>query len=186
MRYSAIARMLPRHLRRLVRDQRGISAVEFAMLLPLMITLYLGSVEISQGISINRKVTLTARTVTDLVAQVSSINNASMTNVLNASSAVMTPFPVSPLKVTVSLVSIDAQSNATITWSDGYNVTGKVPGSPVTLPAALLIPNTSLVWGEVQYNYAPAIGYVVTSNLTLKDQLYMRPRLSSTITRTVN
>jgi Flp pilus assembly protein TadG len=186
MGYSTIARMLPRHLRRLVRDQRGVSAVEFAMLLPLMITLYLGSVEISQGISINRKVTLTARTVTDLVAQVSSINNAAMTNVLNASSAVMTPFPVSPLKVTVSLVSIDAQSKATITWSDGYNIAGKVPGSAVTLPAALLIANTSLVWGEVQYNYTPAIGYVVTSNLTLKDQLYMRPRLSTTITRTAN
>jgi Flp pilus assembly protein TadG len=186
MGYSTIARMLPRHLRRLVRDQRGVSAVEFAMLLPLMITLYLGSVEISQGISINRKVTLTARTVTDLVAQVSSINNAAMTNVLNASSAVMTPFPVSPLKVTVSLVGIDAQSKATITWSDGYNIAGKVPGSAVTLPAALLIANTSLVWGEVQYNYTPAIGYVVTSNLTLKDQLYMRPRLSTTITRTAN
>ena len=186
MSYSAIARMLPRHLRRLVRDQRGISAVEFAMLLPLMITLYLGSVEISQGISINRKVTLTARTVTDLVAQVSSINNASMTNVLNASASVMTPFPVAPLKVTISLVSIDAQGNATIAWSDAYNTTARALNSGVTLPAALLIPNTSLVWGEVQYNYVPAMGYVVTSNLTLKDQLYMRPRLSATITRTAN
>jgi Flp pilus assembly protein TadG len=186
MRYSAIARLLPRHLRRLVRDQRGISAVEFAMLLPLMITLYLGSVEISQGISINRKVTLTARTVTDLVAQVSSINDASMTNVLNASTAVMTPFPVAPLKVTVSLVSIDAQSNAKIAWSDAYNTTARAANSVITLPTALLIPNTSLVWGEVQYNYVPAMGYVVTSNLTLKDQLYMRPRLSATITRTAN
>jgi Flp pilus assembly protein TadG len=183
MRHSAIARILPRHLLRLVRDQRGISAVEFAMLLPLMIALYLGSIEISQGISINRKVTLTARTVTDLVAQVSSINNAGMTNVLNASSAVMSPFPVSPLKVTISLVSIDAQSNATIAWSDAYNTTARAPGSGVTLPTALKIPNTSLVWGEVQYSYAPAIGYVVTSSVTLKDQLYMRPRLSATITR---
>jgi Flp pilus assembly protein TadG len=186
MRHSAIVKILSRHLPRLVRDQRGISAVEFAMLLPLMITLYLGAVEISQGISINRKVTLTARTVADLVAQVSSINNAAMTNVLNASSAVMTPFPVSPLKVTVSLVTIDAQSNATITWSDGYNTAGKATGSSVTLPTALRIANTSLVWGEAQYLYTPAIGHVVTSALTLKDQLYMRPRLSGSITRTAN
>ena len=186
MRHSAIARFLPHNLLRLVRDQRGISAVEFAMILPLMVALYLGAVEISQGISINRKVTLTARTVTDLVAQVSSINNASMTNVLNASSAVMTPFPVSPLKVTVSLVSIDAQGNATIAWSDGYNTAGKTVGTAVTLPAALAIANTSLVWGEVQYLYTPAIGYVITNVLTLKDQLYMRPRLSTSITRTAN
>ena len=59
-------------------DERGVSAVEFAMLLPLMLTLYLGGVEVSQGVSIDRKVTLTARTVADLVAQVSSINTTGL------------------------------------------------------------------------------------------------------------
>jgi Flp pilus assembly protein TadG len=59
------AEALSRHLRGLIRDQRGVSAVEFAMLLPLMITLYLGAVEISQGVGIDRKVTLTTRTVAD-------------------------------------------------------------------------------------------------------------------------
>ena len=64
---------LPQYLVRLGRDQRGVSAVEFAMLLPLMITLYLGVVEISQAVGIDRKVTLTTRTVADLASQVKSI-----------------------------------------------------------------------------------------------------------------
>ncbi len=85
-------------------DQRGVSAVEFAMLLPLMITLYLGTVEISQGIGIDRKVTLTTRTVADLASQVSSINNADMTNLLTASAAVIAPYDATKLKVTVSRV----------------------------------------------------------------------------------
>ena len=50
-----------RPVRRLLRDKRGISAVEFAMLLPLMVTLYLGGVEVSQAVAIDRKVTLIAR-----------------------------------------------------------------------------------------------------------------------------
>ena len=78
------------------RDQRGVSAVEFAMLLPLMITLYLGAVEISQGVAIDRKVTLTARTVADLASQVTSINNSDMTNMLNAAAAVIAPFAAEP------------------------------------------------------------------------------------------
>ena len=78
--------------RSLRRDERGVSAVEFAMLLPLMLSLYLGAVEISQGISADRKVTLTTRTVADLVSQVSSINNSDMSNSLNAASTVMAPF----------------------------------------------------------------------------------------------
>jgi Flp pilus assembly protein TadG len=165
------------------RDERGVSAVEFAMLLPLMITLYLGTVEISQGVGIDRKVTLTTRTVADLASQVSSINNSDMTNLLNASSAVISPYDVTKLKVTVSLVTIDANGQAKVTWSDTFQGTKRAVGSTVTLPAALNVANTSLIWSEVAYNYTPTIGYVVTGTLNLSDQIYMRPRLSDTVTR---
>ena len=57
---ARIWRFLPRPLARLCRDRRGVSAVEFAMVAPLMIALYLGCVEISDGVAVDRKVTLTA------------------------------------------------------------------------------------------------------------------------------
>jgi Flp pilus assembly protein TadG len=167
----------------LASDERGVSAVEFAMLLPLMLSLYLGSVEVSQGIGADRKVTLTARTICDLVSQVSSIGNADMTNALNASSSVMAPFPTANLKVTVSSVKIDATGKATIDWSDSFNGTARAKGSTVTLPAALNVANTYLIWSEVQYTYKPVVGYVVTGTLTLHDQIYMRPRLSDSVVR---
>jgi Flp pilus assembly protein TadG len=168
----------------LAGDERGVSAVEFAMLLPLMLVLYLGTVEVSQGIGADRKVTLTARTVGDLVAQVSSMSNSDMTNSLNAATAVMAPFPTGNLKVTVTSVSIDGNGNATVDWSDSYNGTARSKGSTVTLPSALVVNNSSLIWSEVQYSYTPTIGYVVSGTLTLKDQIYMRPRLSDKVSRT--
>lgn len=174
---------LARKLRQFVRDRRGVSAVEFAMLLPLMVTLYLGGVEVSQGISADRKVTLTTRAVADLASRVTSINNADMSNILNASSAVMTPYSKANLKVTVTCVNIDATGKATVSWSDTYNGTARAKGSAVTLPSALNVANTSLIWSEVEYAYTPTIGYVITGTLTLKDQIYMRPRLSDTVTR---
>jgi Flp pilus assembly protein TadG len=181
---ARLARYAVGPLRRLARDDRGVSAVEFAMLLPLMLTLYLGTVEISQGIGADRKVTLTARTVGDLVAQVSTINNAEMTNALNAAAAVMAPFPVSKLKVVVTSVSIDGNGKATVDWSDTLNGTARSKGSVVTLPTALVVKNTSLVWSEVEFSYTPTIGYVVSGTLTLKDQIYLRPRLSDKVART--
>src|SRR5262249_43774950 len=87
------ADLCKQRLLRFSGDQRGVSAVEFALLLPLMVTLYLGVVEISQGISADRKVTMTARSIGDLVAQASSMSNSDMTNSLNAATAVMAPFP---------------------------------------------------------------------------------------------
>jgi Flp pilus assembly protein TadG len=168
---------------RFVSDEQGQSAVEFAMLLPLMLTLYLGTVEVSQGVGIDRKVTLTTRTAADLAARVSSINNSDMTNLLNASTAVIAPYDPSKLKVTVSLVSIDANGQAKVAWSDTLGGTKRATGSTVTLPAALNIANSALVWSEVSYSYTPTIGYVVTGTLNLSDQIYMRPRLSDSITR---
>src|SRR3989475_12740772 len=110
---TAISRLsLRHHLACFAQDRYGVSAVEFAMLLPLMITLYLGSVEMSQGVGIDRKVTLASRTVADLASQVSTIVSSDMTNILNASSSVIAPYDASKLKVTVSAATIDANAAA--------------------------------------------------------------------------
>jgi Flp pilus assembly protein TadG len=183
MRTYTLLPQLPHRLERFVQDRRGVSAVEFAMLLPLMLTLYLGAVEISQGVSIDRKVTLTTRTVADLASQVSSINNSEMTNMLNATAAVISPFDETKLRVVVSAVAVDANGVAKVAWSDTKNGSARSVGESVTLPAALNIANTTLIWSEVSYAYRPTIGYVVTGTLNLSDQIYMRPRLSDTVNR---
>lgn len=169
---------------RFARDKRGVSAIEFAMLLPLMVTLFLGGVEISQAVSIDRKVTLTTRTVADLASQVATITNADMTNILNASTSVMSPYGTSTLKITISCVTIDSAGRATVAWSDTRNGTARTVGSAVTLPSALAVPSTTLIFSEVSYGYTPTIGKFITGTLSLADLLYMRPRLSDTITRT--
>lgn len=172
-----------RSLQRFSSDQRGVSAVEFALILPLMLAMYLGSVEISQGIAIDRKVTLTAHTVADLASQSPNITDAAMNNILSASAAVIQPYDASSLAVTVSSVSIDANGNATVDWSETLNGTARAKGSSVTLPSAIAVPNTSLIFGEVNYNFTPQIGYVISGTLTLADQMFLRPRLSNQVTR---
>ena len=167
--------------RRFAGDAKGVSAVEFALVLPLMLTLYLGGVEVAQAISASRKITLVSRTVADLASQSSSISETNMTNLLNASAAVVSPFSSSTLKVTVSQVKIDGNGNATVDWSESRNGTKRGVGSSVTLPEALKVNNTWLIWSEAEYGYTPAIGYVMTGTLQLKDQMYMRPRLSDSV-----
>lgn len=167
-----------------VDDRRGISAVEFAMLLPLMIALYLGGVEISTGIAIDRKVTLVARTLADLVSQASSVNSTDVTNILSASAAVVQPYDDSKLKITVTSVKVDSQGNATVAWSDTKNGSARAVGATVTLPSALNVPSTSLIWAETQYAYTPSVGFMITGTRNLTDQIYMRPRLADCVLRT--
>ena len=165
----------------LVRDARGVSSVEFALLLPLMIGLYVGGTELSQGIAIARKVTLTSRTVSDLVSRVTTTNTSDLQNSLNAAVAVIAPYAAGHMSVTVSQIKIDNSGKATIEWSCSYQGTAHQAGDAVTLPASMVVPSSYLIWGESQYDFTPRIGYVISGTLHLKDQVYMVPRLSKNV-----
>jgi Flp pilus assembly protein TadG len=174
---------VPAPFRRFARDQRGVSAVEFAILLPLMLTMYLGGVEVSQAVSADRKTTLVAHTIGDLTAQASNVSSADMTNVLNAGAAVAYPLSSSNLTETVTAVCIDsAGTSATVLWSRTLNGTARTGIVTSLIPSALMVANTSLIWGEASYSYRPTIGWTITGTLNLRDKFFLRPRLSNSVT----
>ena len=172
-----MSRVFNFRIRSFKRDERGVSAVEFALLAPLMIGLYLGGVEVSEGISVDRKVTLAAGAVANLSAQSATLSTADMTNMLDATSTIMAPYSLGPLKITVSCINIDANKVATVKWSVTRN--GAVKSGSVTLPTALQVANTQLLFGEVSYAYTPTVGHVITSTINLSDTMYMAPRVSA-------
>ena len=159
------------------RDERAVSAVEFALLAPMMIGLYLGGVEISEGISVDRKVTLAAGAVANLAAQGAVLSVADMTDVLDATSTIIAPYSPGPMKITVSCVNIDANKVATVKWSVTRN--GSIRSGSITLPASLQVANTQLLFGEVSYTYTPTVGHVIKSSINLSDTMYMAPRISA-------
>jgi Flp pilus assembly protein TadG len=179
----ALARRFSCCLTRFAKERRGLAALEFAMLLPMMMTLFLGSVEITTGVAIHRKVTLTARTIADLSSQFSIIANSDMSNILNSSSDVIFPYAAANLQSVVSELAVNAQGQATVVWSDTLNGTARTVGSVVTIPTNLAVPNTYLLLGEASYSYTPSYAYVVTGTLTLSDQIYMRPRPANSVVR---
>ena len=164
-------------------DRRGMVAVEFALLLPVMLAVYLGGVEIGDGFAIDTRVTLVARSVTDLATQYVTIDNQDASNILGASTAIIAPYAAANIVVTVSEVTTDSSGNGTITWSDSLNGTARTVGSAITLPASLKTANISIILGEVTYNYTPALGYAVTGTITMLDSFYMMPRLVNSVTR---
>lgn len=192
--------------RRFSRDERGISLVEFAMLLPLMLTLFIGAAEISNAVAIDRKISIAARSVADLVAQVTTVSDTEMTNIKNAAKAVLYPFyPTATPKFgfVVSSVKIDNNKVARVQWSDieacavckdstGAALKVRTKDDIVTslIPAGVLIANTTLIWAEASYNYSPIIAgsdkdwfWKLTGDKPLTDQIFMRPRLSDCVQR---
>jgi Flp pilus assembly protein TadG len=167
-------------------DRRGVSAVEFALILPLMVTLYLGGIQISDALTISRKVTHVASTLGDLVTQAKNITNSDMSNIFDASAAVLAPYAASTLQMKVTSIKIDSTGKATVVWSDARNDTALAKNSVVTLPAGVTQNSTWIVTAEVHYPYAPWIGYVLTGTYDLHDQFYLRPRLTDEVTRSAS
>jgi Flp pilus assembly protein TadG len=164
---------------RFTGDRRGVSAVEFAFIAPVMVGLYLGCVEISDGVAADRKVSLVVDALSNLSSQVTTISSAQMTNILNASSSIIQPYSASNLTATLSCLKIDANRNVTVAWSATLNGTARAAGSSVTIPSALAVANSQLLFAEASYAYTPTIGYTISGTLTLSDKMYMAPRITA-------
>ncbi|MBX3445908.1 MAG: pilus assembly protein [Parvibaculaceae bacterium] len=166
------------------RNCAGLAAVEFALIVPLMLLFYLGSVEATNMLTANRRVTAVAYTAADLTAQAATISNADMTDIFSASSAILSPFPTGPLSVRITSVVANASGSPRVAWSDGFQIAPRTVNSTVTLPAGLVTPGTSVVMTEVTYGYSSPVSSVVTETLTFTETAYLKPRRAVTITRT--
>lgn len=171
-------------LARFLCEGGGVAAVEFALILPVMLLMYLGTVEVGNAVSANRKVVATASTIGDLAAQSSSIDDPTMSNIFAASSAVIEPFSASPLQLRISQIMIDANSKAWVSWSDAQNISALSKGQAFTgLPSNLTVANTYLIYSEVKYAYSSPVGQLIAGTLTMGDTFYLRPRVGTCVQR---
>jgi hypothetical protein len=79
----------------------------------------------------------------------------------------------------VSAVWIDDTGTAKVVWSEAEGATAYSDNTDVTslVPAALRTDESELIMSEVSYVYTPAVGYVITGNITLQDRMFFVPRL---------
>jgi Flp pilus assembly protein TadG len=182
MMQELLRRLRPQALvRRLAGDSAGVSAVEFALILPIMLVLLFGGIEVTDALTVQRKVTHVTSTLSDLIAQSKTISASEMDDILEASAAVITPYSDAKLKIKLTGVTIDANGKATVAWSRAKNDTAYTEGAAITLPTTVIEPSSFIVTGEVHYDYTPVVGYVMTGTFDLSDEFYLRPRLGTSI-----
>jgi Flp pilus assembly protein TadG len=172
-------------LAKLIRDRKGVAAVEFALSLPFLLLIYFGGVELTQGVTLNRQVALTSTTMATILSQYTTISaSTQLADILAASTQILAPYGNGTPKVVVSLITIDANKNATITWSRTLNGTAHTVGATAAVPANLDIANTTLIWSEASYAYAPVFDFLGLGPFNLYASIYMVPRESTTINLT--
>ena len=156
----------------------GNATVEFAFIAPVLILFYFATVELSLALEAKRKVTSTASTIGDLVAQTEEINAAEINAIFNAADAVMQPLDVGAIQLRVSSLVMNGDGDVEVAWSRASNMTAYACAEAVVIPAGVLTPGQSIILAETSYTYTPPIGSYLTGDIELQDTFYLRPRLS--------
>lgn len=174
-------------LKRFIADKRGVSAVEFALIAPLMILIYLGTAEAALMLMMDRKVTNAASTLGDLVARTPCIaNQAEIEGVFDAARSVMAPYNTedNALKLRVYSIKLEnlADEEYELQWEELSDESmPDFTGEPSLPDNLLTVEGTGVVVAEASYEYDPPFGQILEDSIVLKSKIYFSPRRSITV-----
>lgn len=185
-------------LSRLRLDRRGVAAVEFAFIAPVLLSLYFVTMEVSQAIEVNKKVGRVGSMVADLLTQQQTTNKSEVEAVLKIGESILQPYNRSKSTITVTAIQITDENTpkVQVAWSrkleNGTVGAGAAKNSITTVPDTLKIRNTFLIRVESQLAYKPVITWsaegkqvlglaAAFDGIGMKETYYLRPRMSSTV-----
>jgi Flp pilus assembly protein TadG len=184
---SVLGKIAARLPSRVAACQSGLAAVEFALILPIMVVLWIGGVEVTQALSVDRKLNNLASAVGDLTARRKKLSVAQVGEIFDIAPGAMFPYSTTGLQMRLTAVAIDSDGDATVDWSQanaattpysvGDDMNALVPANLRTAGGS----SSQIIMAEVSYTYTPAVGYVITGGLNLDDRMFFVPRLTNTV-----
>jgi Flp pilus assembly protein TadG len=185
-----LRRVKLRILGRFRRNERGLAALEFALILPVLITMLFGMGELSLAVGARSGISQVASTVGDLVAQSSAPSPTDLSNVYYAANTILYPYypQISASKPSIRITSVifDTATNSTtvgrVAWtcsqagSGSFAVASRAVNSTVTFTQPLLSSGGSVLMTEVAYSYASPTTQIVTGAINMRDSFHTKPR----------
>ena len=173
------------------RDEaKGVAAIEFAFLAPLMLLLYVGTIEISSAVSANRKLSRASSTLGDLLTQVECVSDNTLTDMINIIDDIMYPYDNT---VSTSIAGILVKgSKAEVQWARAFGTSPVANGSAYTVPAKIKTDGNFLVAVKMTMAYTPTIGWFTSPSagklektntaINMDEEIFLRPRIGSQMT----
>ncbi|MEL4376135.1 TadE/TadG family type IV pilus assembly protein [Brucella cytisi] len=173
-------------LRKFLNDKRGLGAVEFALIAPALLLIYLGSVDLADGVDTNKKVSRSASSLADLVARQLSVTKNDLNDMFNISRASLLPYCRSTPKIRITAIRIDGTARASnltpeVDWSYA-NIAdfAAKKGDVGDIPSSLLDEGSYFIKVDVELDYKPLNAWISTS-IPMSETYYLAPRYTNTL-----
>lgn len=175
----------PFTLARFWRDSRGVSAVEFAFIAPVLVLFYCGMAELTETMIAQRRLSHIASSIGDIVARDTQLTDARRTDVFQVGSVLMAPFATSGLRMCIVSISSNSSGADTVDWSEASNSPTNCPsaGTVMDIPTSVLPASGSVIMSKASYDYDPPIKLISKNVFTFRRTFYLRPRLSDKVLR---
>lgn len=179
-----------RLLARLAADRRGISGIEFALILPLIIVLFAATLDLGEGLMVSRRLDQISATISDIMTQESSWSTSAVETLVEGAVSILEPFNTDTVEITVSVLNVSSSGTATVAWSYGYHTAALTSGaaSPVDIPANIAESGVQLVVTTVEHDITTTFTALL-SEITGLDSYHLtssaisRPRVGDTVSQ---
>jgi len=171
-----------RMLRRfLVTAQSGVAAMEFALVAPVLMVLYVATAEVSLALMASRKLSLSTAAMAELTSHSGTIDANTVADILVASRAMLEPFDAMTLTQRVSALVVDADGVARVAWSVGSGIEAHPAGAAVEVPSHLRAPDEGLVMAETSFDYVSPMAFTIPGLQRFSEVHFIYPRVDDRV-----
>lgn len=178
-------------IRAFASAERGVAAVEFAMVVPVLLAIYIGCTEAGGLLITDRKVQSVAGSVGDLVSRSNKfLAEDQLEDFFLAATRIMSPYSTTDLSQTVTAISVSEEGEAIVAWSLEYvgetvQISDRYPAdSEYLLPAEMIeiARGQTVIAAEADYVYRPLLGLFFDQSIDLHRSNLFLPRFGGSIT----
>jgi Flp pilus assembly protein TadG len=176
-------RLLPRG----AADEAGLAAVEFSLILPILVVLWIGGVEVTGALSVDRRLNNFVSSMGDLVARMKTVSYAQVNDIFDLSEAALFPYDDTGMAMRITAVDINGAGDAKVAWSrarggmTAYNKDTTVNSSVPEALRGIANAGTQIIMSEGSYDYTPTVGYVISGTIGLDDRMFFVPRVAALV-----
>lgn len=168
-------------------DTKATASVEFALILPVLIASYFGTVEISRAYIAKNKVEAITETVADLVSQGKTITTTQLNDIFTISSKALLAAEEANINIVVTSVRTEPDTNGnpetTVRWSESKtgNSTYAEGATYDDLPAGIAKNYESIIITELYYGHTALFEVFIKGTKQFDRRFITKPRYSSDI-----
>ncbi len=165
--------------RNYIRDEKGLSFIETAVLFPVLLTMMMAVYDLGQGVVVNQKTVSASQIIADLITRQEVVDTETVTDIVNAGELAFAPYSAVPFGYDIASIEFDEESDPIILWRITENMSQS--DAAIDSTEGLGEEGEGVVVVSVQYSYEPYFSNFVVDSFNMTERAFLRGRKSATV-----